>query len=51
LSNRNAEFLSQQHTARISRSVREVEAVDFFNLLTDPELFEMTDSHLSPPVY
>jgi len=46
LSNRNAEFLSQQHAKHISRSVREVEAVDFFNLLTGPELLEMTDSLL-----
>jgi hypothetical protein len=43
LSNRNAEFLSQQHATHISRRGREVEAVDFFNLLTGPELLEMTD--------
>jgi len=29
-----------------NRNVREVEAVDFFNLLTGPELLEMTDSLL-----
>ena len=46
MSNRNAEFLSQQHAKQISRRVREVEAVDFFNLLTGPELLEMTDSML-----
>jgi hypothetical protein len=46
LSNRNAEFLSQQHTKQISHRVRGVEAVDFFNLLTGPELLEMTDSML-----
>ena len=46
MSNRNAEFLSQQHAKHVSRSVREVEAVDFFNLLTAPELLEMTDSLL-----
>jgi Transposase DDE domain len=46
LSNRNAESRSQQHAKHISRNVREVEAVDFFNLLTGPELLEMTDSLL-----
>jgi Transposase DDE domain len=46
LSNRNAEFVSQQHAKHISRRVREIEAVDFFNLLTGPELLEMTDSFL-----
>jgi hypothetical protein len=46
LSNRNAESLSQQHAKHISRSVREIETVDFFNLLTGPELLDMTDSLL-----
>jgi hypothetical protein len=46
LNNRNAEFLSQQHSQRLGRRVREVEAVDFFNLLTGPELLEVTDSVL-----
>jgi hypothetical protein len=46
MSHRNAERLSQQHLKQISRRVREVEAVDFFNLLTGPELLEMTDSLL-----
>lgn len=46
MSNRNAESRSQQHAKHISRNVREVEAVDFFNLLTGPELLEMTDSLL-----
>jgi hypothetical protein len=39
-------FLSQQHAKQISHRVREAEAVDFFNLLTGPELLEMTDSVL-----
>ncbi len=43
---RNAKFESQQHTKRISRSADQIEAVDFFNLLTSPELLEMTDSLL-----
>jgi hypothetical protein len=46
LSDRNAEFHSQQHAKHINRNVRAVEAVDFFNLLTGPELLEMTDSLL-----
>jgi hypothetical protein len=43
---RNAERVSQQHAKQISRHVREVEAADFFNLLTGPELLQMTDSLL-----
>ena len=46
MSDRNAEFQSQQHAKQISRNVRAVEAVDFFNLLTGPEMLEMTDSLL-----
>jgi hypothetical protein len=46
LSDRNAESRSQQHAKHIRRNVREVEAVDFFNLLSGPELLEMTDSLL-----
>ncbi len=46
MSDRNAESRSQQHAKYINRNVREVEAVDFFNLLTGPELLEMTDSLL-----
>jgi hypothetical protein len=43
---RNAERVSQQHAKQIQRHVRDVEAVDFFNLLTGPELLEMTESLL-----
>jgi hypothetical protein len=46
LSNRNAEFHSQQHAKQISRGADQIGAVDFFNLLTGPELLEMTDSLL-----
>jgi hypothetical protein len=46
LSDRNAEFHSQQHARRISRSAEQIGAVDFFNLLTGPELLEMTDALL-----
>lgn len=43
---RNAQFISQQQVRRLSRKARQVEAVDFFNLLTGPELLEMTESLL-----
>ena len=46
MNNHNAEFESQQHAKSVSRNVRKIEAVDFFNLLTGPELLEMTDSYL-----
>jgi hypothetical protein len=46
LSDRNAEFHSQQHARYISRSTDRIGAVDFFNLLTGPELLDMTDSLL-----
>jgi len=46
LNNRNAGFQSQQHRKRIGRRARGIEAVDFFNLLTGPELLETTESHL-----
>ena len=31
---------------RIGRQIRQASAVDFFNLLTGPELMEMTEAHL-----
>ncbi|MGH9564284.1 MAG: IS4 family transposase, partial [Terracidiphilus sp.] len=43
---RNAEFASQQHARTITRQRSQTGAVDFFNLLTGPELLEMTDSLL-----
>ena len=43
---RNAEFSSQQHAKSIVRNAKQAEAVDFFNLLTGPELLQMTDSLL-----
>ena len=46
MSNHNTEFESQQHAKSVSRNVRQIETVDFFNLLTGPELLEMTDSYL-----
>ena len=43
---RNVDFHSRQHRSRISRQIRRAGAVDFFNLLTGPELLEMTETHL-----
>ena len=43
---RNAEFRSEQQRKRVHRCAQGVETVDFFNLLTGPELLEMTESHL-----
>lgn len=43
---RNAAFQSQQHRNSICRRVRQVEAMDFFNILTGPELLETTEAHL-----
>lgn len=36
----------RQQRARVTQRVREIEAVDFFNLLTGPELLETTEAHL-----
>jgi Transposase DDE domain len=46
LRERNAEFHSKQHRQQISRRAQRVDAVGFFNLLTGPELLEVTESHL-----
>lgn len=46
MSDRNAQFVSQQHASRVRHRVREVEPVEFFNLLTGPELLEMTEALL-----
>ena len=43
---RNAEFHSEQHRQQIRRRGQRVEAVGFFNLLTGPELLEVTEEHL-----
>ncbi len=43
---RNAEFHSKQYRQQISRRAQRVDAVGFFNLLTGPELLEVTESHL-----
>ena len=46
LTDRNAGFASRQHTRNITHHARTIEAVDFFNLLTAPELLQMTESLL-----
>lgn len=43
---RNVGFCSEQHRSGIGQRIRRAGAVDFFNLLTGPELLEMTDEHL-----
>ena len=43
---RNARFQSQQHQDRIRRQADRAGAVDFFNVLTGPELLEVTEAHL-----
>ena len=42
----NVECRSHQHRRRIRRRVREIDAVDFFNVLTGPELLEKTEANL-----
>lgn len=43
---RNTQYPSPQQTQRIGHHVRAAEAVDFFNVLTSPELLEATESCL-----
>lgn len=40
------EFRSQQHRKRIGRHAVQIEAVDFFNMLTGPELLDTTEAYL-----
>lgn len=47
MSDRNGDFSSQQqHRDCVRRHSRQSGAVDFFNLLTGPELLEVTETHL-----
>jgi hypothetical protein len=46
LSNRNVERRHRQHRRKIHQRVRQSEAVDFFNVLTGPELLERTEAYL-----
>jgi len=44
--NRNPHSQPQQHRSRIRRRMREAGAVDFFNMLTGPELLKMVEDEL-----
>jgi len=46
LRDRNAAFRSQQHQHHIEAGVHEVQAVDFFNVLTGPQLLEKVEALL-----
>jgi hypothetical protein len=46
LIDRNVRFRRQQHRDRIHRQVGETDALDFFNILTGPELLQITEAHL-----
>lgn len=46
MSNRNAECVSQQHARKIGRRARQVDSMDFFNLITGPELLEPLEALL-----
>jgi len=43
---RSAAFRSQQHQHRVAAQVHGVQAVDFFNVLTGPQLLEKTEARL-----
>ena len=43
---RNVALDRRQHQRRITRQIVRARAVDFFNLLTGPELLKMTEAHL-----
>jgi hypothetical protein len=46
LLDRNVAFNRQQHRRHVAREIHRAGAVDFFNLLTGPELLKMTEAHL-----
>lgn len=46
LSHRNAEFVSQQQAREIGRRARQIDSMDFFNLITGPELLEPLEALL-----
>ena len=43
---RSSPLRLRQHRSTVTHRVREIEAVDFFNMLTGPELLETTEAHL-----
>ena len=46
MSDRRAQFRSQQHQKRIGQQLQQMEAVDFFNALTGPQLLQTTEAYL-----
>jgi hypothetical protein len=46
LNDPNARIQSQQHQKSIHRRGKQIDAVDFFNVLTGPDLLETTEAHL-----
>lgn len=46
MSNHNGEFASQQQVREIRRRARQVDSMDFFNLITGPELLERLEALL-----
>ena len=46
MSHRNAEFVSQQQVREIRRRAKQVDSLDFFNLITGPELLETLEALL-----
>ncbi|MGH7118709.1 MAG: IS4 family transposase [Acetobacteraceae bacterium] len=46
MADRNASFHPRQHPSRIQRQARQMQAVDFFNMLTGAELLERTEALL-----
>ena len=46
LLDRNDSFQSRQHRERVGRHIGQTGAVDFFNILTSPELLQMSEAHL-----
>lgn len=46
MTDRKGKHRSQQHQKTIMQCASQTEAVDFFNILTGPELLEVTEAHL-----
>jgi hypothetical protein len=46
LRHRNAEFVSQQHAREIRRRARQADSLDFFNLITGPDMLETLEALL-----
>ena len=46
MSDRRVRFKSQQQRKRVGQQLQRIEAVDFFNVLTDTQLLQTTEAHL-----